>query len=88
MNEELKESGLFEAVDLFSFQWKRVLTTEDYLKLIHTYSFHRSLSAEKRTLLFDGIRGAINKQGGKIELFFETKLHVGKKVGASAISSE
>ncbi len=64
----LKESRLFEEVEIRKYRWSINYSADSYLKLLSTYSDHRRLSDKKRSQLYDDIRKLIeSRYGGAIE---------------------
>jgi len=59
-------TGLFERVKVRRYPWSRTYSTDQYLKLLDTYSDHRSLQKDRRNQLYKGIRTLINEEYGGI----------------------
>jgi SAM-dependent methyltransferase len=73
-------SGLFGKVEVRRYPWSRVYTKEQYLKLLDTYSDHRSLEAPRRRELYDGIGELIEEEyGGAVTRPYLSVLYVAKK---------
>jgi SAM-dependent methyltransferase len=72
---ELENSKYFKLV--FHKIYKRIInySTDDYIKLLHTYSDHTKYDDN----FFDDIRKIINENGGKIGVRVLTNLEIGKK---------
>ena len=51
----INATGLFEPVIVKTYPWTETYTTDEYLRLLNTYSPNRQMSEEKRTQLFQGI---------------------------------
>ena len=49
-----------------SYPWSQNYSSEEYVKLLNTYSDHIPLQDERRKSLFDGIRGLIDSQYGGV----------------------
>ena len=62
--EEINGSHLFGDVRVTQFLWKEWYTTEQYLRLLETYSDHRTLSAGDKRGLFEGVAEVLAQQGG------------------------
>lgn len=73
-------TGLFEPVLVRRYPWTKDYTTEEYLKLLNTYSGHRSLEESKRLRLFREIGELIeNEYGGTITRPYLAVLYIAKK---------
>jgi len=76
----INETGLFGPVQVKQYSWSKVYPAEAYLKLLNTYSDHRSLGAEKRTALFGGIERMIaEKYGGQVTRPYLSVLYIASK---------
>lgn len=75
---ELKESG-FVNVKSKLFHRIRVLSADEYICLINTYSDHRMLSADIRKHFETDMRNAINSVGGKINIYDTVDLYLAQK---------
>lgn len=64
--DQLEESGLFEDVTVKTYPWSRVLTTNDYLKLLETHSGHRVFPQERKRPLYQAIGEIIDRHGGSV----------------------
>ena len=74
---EIESSGLFEAVTRRNYRWDETYDAEGYLRVLNTYSGHRSLSDDARQRLFRGIADLIdNRFGGRIVKGYLTTLYV------------
>jgi SAM-dependent methyltransferase len=71
---------LFEPVIVTTYPWFQAYTTQEYLRLLNTYSDHRNLAAEQRAQLFQGIADLIEtKYGGTITKPYLAVLYLAKK---------
>ena len=77
---ELLGQGLFTELVYKSYVKEVEYTPEKYVQLLNTYSNHRMLSEEKRTIFFEKIKETIYNSGGKIIIPNETKLYFAKKI--------
>jgi SAM-dependent methyltransferase len=78
--EYINETGLFEKVQVRLYRWLRVYTTSQYLKLLDTYSDHRSLDDRRRHQLYVGIRTLLEeKYGGNVTRPYLSALYIAKK---------
>lgn len=72
--ETLRTSTHFEEPKIFTFPWKEEYTSERYIALLQTYSDHLLLSDNKRALLLEEIKHAIDDHGGSIVIPYYTLL--------------
>ncbi len=64
---EIETSGLFDGVIRRDYRWDDTYDAEGYLRVLNTYSGHRSLNDASRERLFSGIRDLIEREhGGRI----------------------
>jgi ubiquinone/menaquinone biosynthesis C-methylase UbiE len=76
----IKNTGLFEKAIVKEYSWSTKFTAEQYIKLLNTFSDHRNLEENKRTLLFHKIYDLINEEyGGVITRPYLTVLFATKK---------
>jgi SAM-dependent methyltransferase len=76
---EIEGSGLFGAVTRHNYRWDETYDTEGYLRVLNTYSGHRSLRDDTRERLFCGIADLIdNRFHGRIVKGYLTTLYVAK----------
>jgi SAM-dependent methyltransferase len=74
---EIQNTGLFGEVITRSYQWDVPYDAETYLRVLNTYSGHRSLPADTRERLFRGIADLIDTEyGGRIVKGYLTTLYV------------
>ena len=59
--------------------WDKVYTRENYLKLLHTYSTHRTLPEPSKSDFFKAITHEIEQAGGLIHQKYETLLLIAHK---------
>src|SRR5919106_6841829 len=77
---EIESSGLFEAVTRRNYRWDETYDAEGYLRVLNTYSGHRSLNDEARERLFRGIADLIDDHfAGRIVKGYLTTLYVAKR---------
>ncbi len=60
------KSGCFGEVTIRRYSWSLSLTSEQYLKLLRTYSSHRGLDEPTRDRLFADIRDVLERFGGRV----------------------
>jgi hypothetical protein len=66
IKENFRASGRFGDVAVKQYEWSETHTSEQYLKLLRTYSGHRGMDEETREQLFAGIRDVIQGFGDKV----------------------
>ena len=78
---EIEGSGLFGEVKTRSYVWERAYDTEGYIRVLSTYSSHRSLDNTSRERLFRGISDLIeNDYGGRIVKGYLSTLYVARRL--------
>jgi SAM-dependent methyltransferase len=74
---EIESSGMFGDVTRRNYRWDETYDTESYLRVLNTYSGHRSLRGDTRERLLCGIADLIdNEYGGRIVKGYMTTLYV------------
>ena len=77
---EIEGSGRFEYVDHRRYVWDQEYTADEYISLLDTYSGHRALDDERRTRLYDRIRGRIEaRPDRRVVKTYITMLNVARK---------
>lgn len=71
---ELKETPLFADIQKINIPWDKTFDCGTYLRLLNTFSFHRSKPDDVRNELLDGIATVINKHGGEITIHYKCVL--------------
>jgi SAM-dependent methyltransferase len=66
IKDNLKASGCFGQVTVKHYSWSETYTSEQYLKLLRTFSGHRDLDEDTRDKLLAGIREVIERAGGSV----------------------
>lgn len=78
----VRAMGLFEAVDARSYPWSVTYSTADYIRLLNTYSDHRTLDPARREALHQAIADLIDRRyGGQVERPYLSVLYLAKKAG-------
>jgi SAM-dependent methyltransferase len=73
---EIEDSGLFRVTATRHYRWDETYDAAGYLRVLDTYSDHKSLSDDARGRLFRGIAGLIDEQfGGHIVKGYLTTLY-------------
>jgi SAM-dependent methyltransferase len=74
---EIEGSGLFEVTATRQYLWDETYDAAGYLRVLSTYSGHRSLGNDARGRLFRGIADLIDQRfGGRIVKGYSTTLYV------------
>jgi SAM-dependent methyltransferase len=73
------ESGKFGPVTHKSYPWKWRHTTSSYLDFLRTKSEHRMMAPSKREEIIGEIAKAIDDQGGKLSVDYETHLYIARR---------
>lgn len=77
---EVEGSGLFGPVTRRAYRWDQPYDAAGYLRVLDTYSGHRSLSEETRSRLFRSISDLIDAEyGGRIVKGYLTTLYVARR---------
>lgn len=77
---EIEDSGVFEAVIRRDYRWDQTYDAEGYLRVLSTYSGHRSLGEASRQRLFSSISDLIERDyGGRIVKGYLTTLYVARQ---------
>jgi SAM-dependent methyltransferase len=73
------ESGLFEPVQHRCYPWKWQHTTSSYADFLRTRSDHRMMKPAKRDELLGEVIEAIDREGGRFDMDYETHLYVARR---------
>ncbi len=77
---EIEGSGLFEVTATRQYRWDETYDAAGYLRVLSTYSGHRSLENDARGRLFRGISDLIDQRyGGRIVKGYSTTLYVARR---------
>jgi SAM-dependent methyltransferase len=77
---EIQDTGLFTSITTRHYLWDETYDSRSYLRVLSTYSGHRSLDDETRGRLFRGIADLIDTRfAGSIVKGYLTTLYVAKK---------
>jgi hypothetical protein len=77
---QVARTGLFEQIRVEHYEWTREFTRDEYIRLLNSYSDHRSLDDERRARLFAGIGDVIGKEfGGRVTRPYLSVLYIAKK---------
>lgn len=78
--EMINATGLFEPVVVRTYPWEERYTTDEYLRLLNTYSPNRQMSDEKRSQLFQGIADLMESAyGGVVTKPYLAVLYLARK---------
>lgn len=82
IEERLRAPGSpFCHVEVECFPWTQTLNTEQYLRLLNTYSNHLTLPPDQRKNLYTAIAELIRQHGGALEKEYVTTLLFARKSG-------
>jgi SAM-dependent methyltransferase len=78
--DEIRDTGLFGRITTRHYQWDETYDSRSYLRVLNTYSGHRSLGDETRRRLFRGIADLIDTRfGGSVVKGYLTTLYVAER---------
>jgi len=77
--EAIRCCGAFDGVQEVRHAWEKTYRGGDYLKLLHTYSDHRTLPEPDRTRFFHAIEDTIERFGGVVHRQYETLLLLARR---------
>jgi hypothetical protein len=77
------ESGVFEPVEHKCYPWQWQHTTSSYTDYLRTRSDHRMLEPAKRDELLREIAEAIESQGARFDMNYETHLYIARRINRS-----
>ncbi len=77
--EALGQSDAFTDLREIRHAWDKVYSGADYVKLLHTYSNHRTLPESDKTRFFQAIAEVIDRTGGVVQRKYETLLLLARK---------
>jgi len=63
----IQDRGLFAEPVVWETPWVEMYTTDRYMKLLDTFSDHRTLEDETRKRMYQEVRDIIDKHGGTID---------------------
>lgn len=73
-------SALFGPVIHRGYAWSQTLDAAGYLALAGTKSYYNLLEPARREALFAALAEAIDRRGGRIEVAYESWLHIAQKL--------
>ncbi|MCB0630635.1 MAG: class I SAM-dependent methyltransferase [Saprospiraceae bacterium] len=74
VEDEFAECPLFGPLQLYSHRHIHTLSSDDYLRLLNTFSYQHNLPEPVKSTLFQQIRQAVEDHGGLIHLPYETRV--------------
>jgi SAM-dependent methyltransferase len=77
--EALCRCDAFDNLSEVRHSWDKVYTCDEYLKLLDTFSNHRTLPEPKKTLFFRDMTEVIHRSGGVVPRYYETLLLLARK---------
>jgi hypothetical protein len=82
---EIEATGLFGAVTVRRYAWDQEYDAAGYIRVLDTYSGHRSLEGAARERLFRGITRLIDDDyGGRITKTYLTLLYTARRADVEA----
>jgi SAM-dependent methyltransferase len=78
-----RDTGRFADVAILTFGHDVVYTSEQWVDLAITHSDHRTLPPEQSAALLEDSRGAIDRNGGRVPVHYETTLVTGRTLTTS-----
>lgn len=69
----------FDHISIKTYNASQKFSTDEYLALLETFPDHASLPVSNRAALYEGIKDAIAKHGGVINVNYIFKLYMGRK---------
>lgn len=69
----------FVDVEYMMYHWTKDFSADDYMEVLKTYPNHMALEQANRERLFDGIHGAIERNGGVITVYYTLDLQLARK---------
>ncbi|KGX91691.1 hypothetical protein N781_03900 [Pontibacillus halophilus JSM 076056 = DSM 19796] len=74
-----EQSGLFQDIEVHTYDHPMTYSEEEYMGLMDTHSDHRMLPDEQKKKLYEGIRESIHRNGGMIEKPQTVVLYLARK---------
>lgn len=81
LEDEIDNTGLFHKTSIRRYPWSVKYSSEEYVRLLNTYSDHRNLKESTKRKLFYKIVKLIDQFGGTITRPYLSVLHFAKKKG-------
>lgn len=79
-HDQIQASGLFEVVDIRSFDWERIYPVDEYIDLLNTFSDHILMEDQKRDILYREIRALLNQRSDQsVRHHWGAVLHVARR---------
>ncbi len=76
----IHSTGLFSSVDLRTYPWTQTYASQEYIRLLNTYSDHLRLEESQRRALYQAIADLIDSRfEGKVEIPHLSALYLAKK---------
>lgn len=76
----INDTSLFAPVIVKTYPWSQTYTTDEYIRLLNTYSDHRNLAPRQRTQLFRELAHVLEtRYGGTITKPYLAVLYIAKK---------
>ena len=78
---EAEMEGRFGPITTHAYRWTQAYSAAHYLDLLRSFPEHDLLPGPVRTALFDGSVQEIERDGGTVEMQYETRLHHATRLG-------
>jgi SAM-dependent methyltransferase len=80
VREGIAACSLLEPPVMRSLSWTQTYTSADWVQFLGTHSNHRMLPADRRARLYSAVGDAIDRYGGRVEVVYDVKCHLGRRV--------
>ena len=77
--EQVNASRFFGEVVVRRYPWSERYTADQYMRLLNTYSDHRSLAEDTKDYLFTGVRQVNDRLGGVVDRPYLAVLYLARK---------
>lgn len=77
--QDVRESGFFDLLEVKRFPWSMTYDTQQYLGLLNTYSDYLRLPEQRRAKLLEAITEVVNRHGGTVEKPYLAVLYLAKR---------
>jgi len=81
-SDEVRDSGLFQDVEVRHFDWEVGYTADEYIELLDTFSGHLAMKAHQRERLYSEIRRRLAERAdGRLRRHWGAVLHIARRTG-------
>ena len=77
--QEILDKYSFKDIKSHKYTVKKVFSSQDYIRLLDTYSDHSVIPERDKSLFYAQVKNVIDKNGGCITVVYTNVLVVGKK---------